>query len=591
MSNKKKKGHGKVTFKPYDQDQMWLLPPSLNELIGPNHIVRLVNRAIDQMDLDPILNTYEGGGASNYHPRVLLKALVYGYIEKIYSSRAIEKALKENICFMWLCGMQSPDHNTLNRFRNGILKTTVKDVFSHVLVLLIEQGYVRLNDYYVDGSKIEAVSNRYTAVWAKNVARYKTGLLEKIQIILEQIESHNEEAEEQSRQASTQKTTEKIEDSEALAKTVIDINQTLSEQLDKDKNLRRKVDKLKNEHLPKLQGYEEQERLLKDRNSYSKTDPDATMMRMKEDHLGTGQLKPAYNIQIGTEDQFIVGYSVHQNAGDATLLIPHLEQTHQMLQAAGYAKPKRIGADGAYGSEQNYDYLEFEDYDNYVKFPGYYHEQKRKHKNNIFHRDNLFYNRNENYFVCPMGQKLTLFKTGTSKTKTGYEFEENIYKAQRCQDCPLRGQCHQSSQDRQIRIRPNLERHKQQARKNLNSLRGIRMRKKRSVDVEPVFGHIKTNRKFNRFMLRSVEKVSVEMGILAIAHNLKKWWKKIEQGISVPIFPTFPPNETNRIAKTMLFLKFLPDSFSKVSDGHVKLFNFETNTLSYTQAQKLKQYF
>jgi transposase len=122
MGDQKKKRHNKVTFKPYDQSQMWLLPPSLGELIPSNHLSRLVNAAIDGLDLEPILNTYEGGGSSTYHPRMLLKALVYGYVEQIYSSRKIEKALKENICFMWLCGMQQPDHNTLNRFRQGPVK-------------------------------------------------------------------------------------------------------------------------------------------------------------------------------------------------------------------------------------------------------------------------------------------------------------------------------------------------------------------------------------------------------------------------------------------------------------------------------------
>ena len=136
MKKQKEKRHNQVVFKPYEQDQMWLLPPSLGELIPPNHIVRLVSSAIDGMDMSKILNAYQGGGASNYHPKMLLKALIYGYIEKQYSSRRIEKALKENICFMWLCGMQQPDHNTINRFRKGQLKNTVKDVFAQVLLLL-----------------------------------------------------------------------------------------------------------------------------------------------------------------------------------------------------------------------------------------------------------------------------------------------------------------------------------------------------------------------------------------------------------------------------------------------------------------------
>ena len=160
MKKGSKKLHNEVVFKPYTQDQMWLLPPSLGELIPENHIVRLVNEAIEGMDMSLIVKAYEGGGASNYHPKMLLKALVYGYIEKLYSSRRIEKATKENICFMWLCGMQQPDHNTINRFRKGQLKNTVKDVFAQVLLYLIDKEVVRIEDYYVDGTKIESVANR-----------------------------------------------------------------------------------------------------------------------------------------------------------------------------------------------------------------------------------------------------------------------------------------------------------------------------------------------------------------------------------------------------------------------------------------------
>ena len=143
---KKKKRHSVVTFKPYEQHQGMLFLPSFEELIPQEHIVRLVSRAIDGMQLDTLLNAYEGGGASNYHPKMLLKVLVYGYIDRLYSSRRLEKAARENVNFMWLTGLRAPDHNTINRFRKGQLKDTVKDVFAGVLLLLIEEGMVRLED-------------------------------------------------------------------------------------------------------------------------------------------------------------------------------------------------------------------------------------------------------------------------------------------------------------------------------------------------------------------------------------------------------------------------------------------------------------
>lgn len=543
MKRSKKKRHNQVRFKPYDQNQQWLLPPSLGELIPEGHIVRLVNAAIDGIDLEPILNTYKGGGTSSYHPRMVLKALVYGYIEKIYSSRSIEKALKENICFMWLCGMQQPDHNTINRFRKGQLKGTVKEVFAQVLLLLIEQGHVSLDNYHIDGTKLESVANRYTFVWAKNVARYKASLLNKVSALVEQIESANEQAEAEARRTEVQ-AEQKISDSQALEQTIERLNEQLQEELGNNKRLKKKVAKLEQEHLPKLRHYEEQERILEDRSSYSKTDVDATFMRMKEDHLQTGQLKPAYNVQAGTEEQFIINYTIHQTTVDAPVFKEHMEDTKAVLAGIGQCFNGNVSGDAGYGYEYNYDYLEAEQLGNYLKYPGFYREQKKAYQNNAFLLDNLYYNSQGDYYVCPMGQHLTYWFTTKRTTKTGHEATYRVYRAQRCEGCPLRGMCYKAKENRRIiKVNMNLKRHKQQARQNLWSLRGIRLRQKRGVDVEPVFGHIKACRGFRRFMLRSLAKVNIEFGLLAIAHNIKKWWATLQQGAVIrPISPNPGPN-------------------------------------------------
>ena len=538
MKKQKEKRHNQVVFKPYEQDQMWLLPPSLGELIPPNHIVRLVSSAIDGMDMSKILNAYQGGGASIYHPKMLLKALIYGYIEKQYSSRRIEKALKENICFMWLCGMQQPDHNTINRFRKGQLKNTVKDVFAQVLLLLIDQGFVRLEDYYVDGTKMESVANRYTFVWAKSVARYKANLLEKIAVLVEQIEQSNEE--DLKVEIRNEEGLPKIQDSESLEKTIAQINDQLEDELGKNKKLTKQVKKLKEEHLKKLEEYENHERLLDGRSSYSKTDPDATFMRMKDDHMKNGQLKPAYNIQLGTSDQFIINYTLHQNTTDWPVFIPHMEDTQALLEGINQPLPKRAVGDAGYGSEENYEYLEQQGIESFLKYPGYFQEQKRSFQKNGFHTKNLYYNADQDYYVCPMGQKMT-YRFSTKRTsKTGYESKVKVYQAQRCEGCPLRSRCHKSAKNRMIQVSPNLQKHRKVAKENLDSLRGIRLKKKRNWDVEPVFGHIKSNRLFNRFLLCSLEKVSIEMGLLSIAHNFKKWWAKLQQLMIIHLNPKDP---------------------------------------------------
>lgn len=159
----------KVVFKNYVTNQPFLLPPSLDELIPTNHPVRVVNSVIDQIDLSNLLKMYKGGGTSSYHPRMLLKVLVYSYLSNIYSSRKIEAALQENIHFMWLSGMQQPDHNTINRYRTERLKDVLKTIFAKVVQLLSKSGHLSLKEIYTDGTKIEANANRYTFVWGNSV--------------------------------------------------------------------------------------------------------------------------------------------------------------------------------------------------------------------------------------------------------------------------------------------------------------------------------------------------------------------------------------------------------------------------------------
>ena len=236
-----KKGHNKVTFKPYTMDQPSLLPPSLEELIPEDHLVRVVNRVMDELDLEPILNEYKGGGTSSYHPRMMLKVLVYAYTQKVNSSRQIAKGLRENVNFMWISGNNRPDFRTINRFRSSVMKEGIEVVFGEVLQYLIEGGYVTLENYFLDGTKIEANANKYKWVWAKSTAKYKERLQEKIQELLENIERENDAEQE----AYGDKDLEEVGggnkqggggiDSEALQKRIERLNERLA---DKMKNKR-----------------------------------------------------------------------------------------------------------------------------------------------------------------------------------------------------------------------------------------------------------------------------------------------------------------------------------------------------------------
>jgi len=504
----------KVSFKPYSPDQLSLLPPSLSELITENHPVRVVSEVIDRIDLEDLLVNYQTSGASTYHPKLMLKVLIYGYLSNVYSSRKMEAACKENIHFMWLTGMARPDHNTINRFRSERLKGVLKKVFAQVVMLLVDSGHIDLQQVYTDGTKIEANANKYTFVWGKAIARNKL----RIKTQLEQLWNYTQTVAKEELK-NTQPCDFDQLDPKAVDKTIDAINQALKKKTTADKKIKQKANYAKRNWPDNLRKYEQQEQTLGTRNSYSKTDPEATFMRMKDDHMQNGQLKPGYNLQISTQDQFILHYSLHQNPTDTTTLIPHLEEFKNNYQTL----PKEITADAGYGSQENYQYLEDNEVGAFVKY-NYFHLEQRKKPNyrTAFQPQNLHYNNELDCYYCPMGQQMRFIGTKKQISQAGYEKVVHRYQAKNCSGCPLRALCHKSKTNRIIEVNHTLNRLKSIAKEKLNSPRGKLHRSKRPVDVEAVFGNLKQNKGFKRYMLRGIEKVSIETGLLAIAMNLKK---------------------------------------------------------------------
>ncbi len=281
----------------YTMDQL-CLPMDLEEDIPENHLVRIVNAAVHRLD-DTIFDAaYPGGGRDNYHPKMLTKVIIYAYTQRMYSSRQIAKAVRENIPFMWLAGQQRPDFRTLNRFRSQRMKNVLETVFTAVLQFLADEKYVSLEHYFLDGTKIEANANRYTFVWGKAVSKHKAKLQEKVHALFVDIEAAEarEEQENQGKDLAELGTGSEVS-SEKLEQAVQKLEAQLVEK-PKNKPLKKAVRKLRKDLLLRLLKYEQYQRLLGDRNSFSKTDPDATFMRMKEDHMRNGQLKPGYNVQI-----------------------------------------------------------------------------------------------------------------------------------------------------------------------------------------------------------------------------------------------------------------------------------------------------
>ncbi|MCP1302244.1 transposase, partial [Chryseobacterium sp. S0630] len=222
--------------------------------------------------------------------------MVFAYMENIYSSRKIEKAMRENVLFMWLSNMNIADHNTIARFRSQKLQTAFKDVFTQVILLLAEEGLITLKQIYTDGTKIEAQAGRYTFVWGKSIKTNKEKMLKQLEELWKYAQGIASDEDKDPEPPEFREINK-----EKIQKTVESINKKLKGSKITDKKggakAKAKLNYIRNNFEKNLDKYQQQEEILAERGSYSKTDTDATFMRMKEDHMKNGQLKPAYNAQ------------------------------------------------------------------------------------------------------------------------------------------------------------------------------------------------------------------------------------------------------------------------------------------------------
>jgi transposase len=511
----------RAAFKRYEQHQLALLPVNLDELVPPGHMVRVVDRAMESMNCQPLFDRYPGGGTSAYHPVMMLKVIVYAYADKIYSSRRIAKATRENINFMWLTGNVQLDFMTINRFRSERLTGIIDDIFTEVVDLLLREEYIKFENYFLDGTKVEANASKYSWVWGKNTARYKEDLKRKVREHLAAIDLLEQEESAEYGQGDLPETGNgKPIDSAAIKEAVAKINERLSE-TPKDRDLKKAKRAIEKDYLPRMEKYEQQEDILQQRRSYSKTDTDATFMRMKEDHMKNGQLKPGYNVQMGTENQFVTGLSVHQNPGDTLCMKPHLEQ----LKAQRGKLPATIIADAGYGSEENYEYLEKEDVEHFVKYNTFHKEKSKKWQADATRVQNWHYISDRDEYLCAYGRYLSFLHEKKQRSDNGFESLIRIYECETCADCPHRDKCVKGDKpdaNRRIYINRRLNALKNTARANLDSEKGLKMRSLRPIEVESVFGDIKGNFGVRRFLLRGLQKVKIEWTLCSIAHNIRK---------------------------------------------------------------------
>lgn len=505
-------------FRSYDPDQTLLFPQRIDRDIPKDDPVRILKSVIESLDLSGFKKLYHERGRSPYHPKMMLMVILYSYMNNVYSCRKIEKLLYRDIYYIWLSGYQKPDFATINRFRNRV-KNEIGHIFTLLVLILVEKGFVTLEVEYLDGTKIESKANKYTFVWRKIVERNREKLLEKIRVLLQQI---NEQM--------AQDKAADVDTLELTPQTLCEISKEFKEALGSAPEAKTKEEKAaqrgKNKmfkelerHGEKLAEYNSRLEQMEGRNSISKTDPSATFMRMKEDAMCNGQTKPGYNLQISSENQFITDFALFPNPTDTLTFIPFLGSF-----PGRYGRfPKRVVADSGYGSEENYRFMDEAGIEGFVKYNRFHLEHRPRYKPDTFHPDSLYYNEEGDYYICPMGQRMS--RTGTLQTRTegGYISQSACYRAIRCKGCPLRCLCYKAkANQRTIRVNHRLNAYKRKACELLTSEEGIKERGRRCIEPEAVFGQMKSNMAYRRFRHMGKDKVVMDFTFFAIAFNIKK---------------------------------------------------------------------
>lgn len=505
-------------FRSYDPDQTLLFPQRIDRDIPKDDPVRILKSVIESLDLSGFKKLYHERGRSPYHPKMMLMVILYSYMNNVYSCRKIEKLLYRDIYYIWLSGYQKPDFATINRFRNRV-KNEIGHIFTLLVLILVKKGFVTLEVEYLDGTKIESKANKYTFVWRKSVERNREKLLEKIRVLLQQI---NEQM--------AQDKAADVDTLELTPQTLCEISKEFKEALGSEPEAKTKEEKAaqrgKNKmfkelerHGEKLAEYNSRLEQMEGRNSISKTDPSATFMRMKEDAMCNGQNKPGYNLQISSENQFITDFALFPNPTDTLTFIPFLGSF-----PGRYGRfPKRVVADSGYGSEENYRFMDEAGIEGFVKYNRFHLEHRPRYKPDTFHPDSLYYNEEGDYYICPMGQRMS--RTGTLQTRTegGYISQSACYRAIRCKGCPLRCLCYKAkANQRTIRVNHRLNAYKRKACELLTSEEGIKERGRRCIEPEAVFGQMKSNMAYRRFRHMGKDKVVMDFTFFAIAFNIKK---------------------------------------------------------------------
>ena len=416
----------KIQIKSETRHELSFFPNSFDDYVPKDSKVRMVDRIVRSMDINPLMDTYAGTGAPPYSPMMLLSLVIFAYINGVYSCRSIADVLKYDVHYMWICGGKRLSFATINRFRTNHMIKCIDFYFDAVVSILVEKGVISLEKQYVDGTKIESKANKYTFVWKKTVEKNKAKLMEKASAALAQIK-------EQIRQNGGSDNKEG-NDEPIISSKDMEASARLCERL----------------------------------------------VRELPDKALTGREKQKLNTQIS-----------------------HLFKASDKLREYENS-------------------LEMEEMVGYVKYNWFHKEQHKPFKEDVFNQANFYYNKDEDYYVCPMGQHMNPCGQRQTKSDSGYVSVITLYRAQRCEGCPLGSLCKKAKGNRTIYVNHKLNAYKKEAFLLLTSEEGMKHRSQRPIEPEAAFGQMKEDMHYKRFGHFGKDKVYMDIGLFGIGFNLKK---------------------------------------------------------------------
>lgn len=516
------------------------LPLDVEILIPADDPVRLLSAFVEGMELSDLYQTYGKIKKNQATPRQLFKIMLYASMNRIYSSRDIETACHRDINFLYLLeGKPAPDHATIARFVSLHFARCSKKTLAEVTKLLFSLGEISGKSIFIDGTKIESAANKYSFVWKKAITKHQAKLFEKISAFVEECET--------------------LYGLRIIYKNRISLH-TL-------KRLRKKLYKIKQEeeivfvhgigrrktrlqksvealelYLDKLKEYTKKLHVCGERNSYSKTDPDATFMRMKEDAMLNGQLKPAYNLQHGVDGEYITWLAISVQPTDTRTLIPFLQEMELNL----LFKYREIVTDAGYESEENYLFLEENGQLAYIKPQTYEISKTRKYRNDIGRMENMVYDKEKDCYHCKNGQALTAQYERKERTASGYRRTVTVYQCSECSGCPYKTECIKGNncktpmEERRkvLYVSKKMKEKRQETMVRITSDYGKQLRLNRSIQAEGSFANIKADMEFRRYLYRGRDNVMAQSILLAIGHNINKLHHKIQsEKLGQHLFP------------------------------------------------------